>query len=123
MKSDETVTYPGHTYAGRPCVGISLCSLCVPSSFGEKVGSEANRGCGFSQAILMTTTFMEGRTGASNANFRASCRQCFLPQHDGDYLVEMWAAARGIGASARGVGLLLLWSDGNCCLGGSLGQS
>ena len=29
MKSDKTVTYLGHTYAGRPCVGISLCSLCV----------------------------------------------------------------------------------------------
>lgn len=50
-----------------PCVGVSLCSLCVPSDFGGRVRSEVSASCIFPWAVLVATTLMGGRAGIGGA--------------------------------------------------------
>ena len=44
-----------------PCVGTSLCSPRVPSSFGGRAGSEVNMGHTFHWGALGATALVRGR--------------------------------------------------------------
>ena len=56
-----------------PCVGMSLCSLHVPSGFGGRTGSEMSMGCVFTWGVLAATTLMGGRAGDGGARAGARC--------------------------------------------------
>ena len=43
-----------------PCVGASLCNLCVPSCFGQKAESDVRIGHHLLQAVLASITLLEG---------------------------------------------------------------
>ena len=45
---------------GCPCLETSLFSLCVPSGFGGRAGSEVSTGQVFRQGVLVAITFFEG---------------------------------------------------------------
>lgn len=44
------------------CVGVSLCSVCVPGGFGVRAGSELSMGFMFSWGVLVATALVGGRS-------------------------------------------------------------
>ena len=53
-----------------PCVGVSLCSLHVTSSFGARAESEVGTCCIFPQKVLAATTVMGCRARDAGARVR-----------------------------------------------------
>lgn len=56
-----------------PCVGASLCSLCVPSAFGRRAGSEVSMGCFFLQGVLALTALVGSRARVGGTRTRTRC--------------------------------------------------
>ena len=50
-----------------PCVGTSLCSLCVSFGFGGRDESEVNTGCFFHWSVLAARALVGGRPGVRGA--------------------------------------------------------
>ena len=73
MKLVETVTYCGPE--GCTWVSTPLYSLCVPSGFGGRAGSDVNTNYIFPQAA---NTLVGGRGGDGVARGRARCELGFL---------------------------------------------
>ena len=76
MSLVKTVTYP--SLAGYPWVGVSQYSLCVPSDFRVRPGSEMSMSHVFPQGVLATITLVGGGTGAREAGARAMCEPWHL---------------------------------------------
>lgn len=60
-----------------PCVGAYLCSLCVPSGFGDRARSEVSSDLIF-WGPLADAILVEGSTGVGGAGDRASCEPAFF---------------------------------------------
>ena len=61
-----------------PCVGVSLCSLLVPSNFVDGAGPEVSTGCIFSWGVLAVTTLVGGRAGVRGFRTKARCKSGLL---------------------------------------------
>ena len=55
-------------------MGVSLCSLHVPSGFGGKAESEVSMGHIFSWGVQAAITLVRGRAGDGVARARARCK-------------------------------------------------
>ena len=76
MKLVETVTCCGPE--GCPWVSTPLYSLCVPSGFGGRAGSDVNTSYIFPQGVLEANTLVGGRAGDEVARGGARCELGFL---------------------------------------------
>lgn len=56
---------------GCPCVGVSLCSLHVPSGFGRRAGFDVNKSRIFPQSVLVAIVLVGSGAGDGGAEVRA----------------------------------------------------
>ena len=63
---------------GCPCLETSLFSLCVPSGFGGRAGSDVNTSHSFSQGVLTAITLVGGEAGDGEVGAGASCEAGLL---------------------------------------------
>ena len=103
---DETVTYP--SIKGMSSVGTSLCSLCVPTGFGGRAGSEVSTGYVFSRGTVATNALVGCRAGVGGSRARAKyesglllCSMAVMT------LSEVRVGPKGWSRSCEGVGSLL----------------
>ena len=60
-------------------MGVSLCSLHVPSGFGGRAGSDMHVSYVFTQGALTAITMVGGGAGDRGARIRAKCELGLLP--------------------------------------------
>ena len=61
-----------------PCVGASLCKLCVPSGFDGRAGFEMSTGPVFPQGVLSAVILVEDEAGHAGARARAHSKPVLL---------------------------------------------
>lgn len=76
MSLVKTVAYP--SLAGYPWVGVSQYSLCVPSGFGVRPGSEMSMSHLFPRGVLAASTLVGGGSIDREAGARAMCEPWLL---------------------------------------------
>ena len=59
-------------------MGVSLYSLCVPSDFGGRTGSDVNMSHALLQGVLMAITLVESDAGSGGTRARGSCEPGLL---------------------------------------------
>lgn len=77
---------PGVVLKWCAYIGVSLCSLCVPSGFGVRAGLQVNVSHIFPQEYLAAVTLVGGKTEDKGTRARARC-ELMLPVLSGCYHV------------------------------------
>lgn len=70
-KLGETVICSGFEVVS--IVGASLYSLCVPTGFDRRAGSDMSMNHVFMQVVLVSISFVGGEAGDGGANARVRC--------------------------------------------------
>lgn len=86
---------------GSPCLGLALCSLCVPCGFGRGAESEGSKGCLFCDALVVLP-WWEGSLGVGRARVKALCKLGFLL----GAMAVVLLSGSGAGASGARAGAL-----------------